>query len=74
MFMLNPKKGGAETAGNTTFYTSDWHNALKLGYDVKRLKYPEWLLILLEEIRINANVLVVLVIVWLLLFGYYCCR
>lgn len=22
---------------------SDWHNALKLGYDVKALRYPEWL-------------------------------
>ena len=57
MFMSNPKKGRAETAGNTTFYTSDWHNALKLGYDVKKLRYPEWLLILLEEIGIDANVL-----------------
>lgn len=22
---------------------SDWHNALKLGYDVKSLKYPDWM-------------------------------
>ena len=22
---------------------SDWHNALKLGYDVGGLRYPEWL-------------------------------
>jgi sugar (pentulose or hexulose) kinase len=22
---------------------SDWHNALKLGYDVKALRYPEWM-------------------------------
>lgn len=23
--------------------TSDWNNALKLGYDVQRLRYPDWL-------------------------------
>jgi len=23
--------------------TSDWHNALKLGYDVRTLQYPEWM-------------------------------
>ena len=23
--------------------TSDWHNALKLGYDVQALRYPDWL-------------------------------
>ena len=29
--------------------TSDWHNALKLGYDVHELQYPAWLLSLLRE-------------------------
>jgi len=28
---------------------SDWHNALKLGYDVHELKYPIWLLNLLRD-------------------------
>ena len=23
--------------------TSDWHNALKLGYDVQALQYPAWM-------------------------------
>jgi hypothetical protein len=26
-----------------TIYLSDWHNSLKLGYDVKTLSYPSWL-------------------------------
>ena len=29
--------------------TSDWHNALKLGFDVNELQYPPWLLSLLRE-------------------------
>lgn len=28
---------------------SDWHNCLKLGYDVQHLSYPEWILKLLKE-------------------------
>eukprot|EP01035_Chromulina_nebulosa_P029278 gene29278-38794_t len=32
---------------------SDWHNALKLGYDVTNLNYPEWLLKLLSDNSIN---------------------
>ncbi|KAL3796025.1 hypothetical protein HJC23_013082 [Cyclotella cryptica] len=31
------------------FVTSDWHNSLKLGYDVEHLSYPEWMLKLLKE-------------------------
>lgn len=57
IFMSNPKKCGAGAAANKRIYTSDWHNALKLGYDVRMLKYPEWLLALLEEIGIDAGVL-----------------
>lgn len=30
---------------------SDYHNALKLGYDVKELKYPKWL----EDLKIPIN-------------------
>ena len=30
-------------------YCSDWHNALKLGFDPDRLCYPEWLFNLLES-------------------------
>ncbi|NMG10758.1 FGGY-family carbohydrate kinase [Brasilonema sp. UFV-L1] len=31
---------------------SDYHNALKLGYDVEALKYPEWL----ENLKINLKI------------------
>ena len=47
----------AETVSNKKMYHSDWHNALKLGFDVKMLKYPEWLLTLLEDNGIDAGVL-----------------
>ncbi len=54
----------SEYVANTMFlsqtqYTSDWHNALKLGYDVKELTYPKWLLDCLndDEIKISPNVL-----------------
>lgn len=29
--------------------TSDWHNCLKLGYDVQRKEFPEWMSTLLKE-------------------------
>jgi sugar (pentulose or hexulose) kinase len=32
---------------------SDWHNCLKLGYDVRRLEFPSWMYQLLEE---GANI------------------
>jgi len=38
-------------------YVSDWHNALKLGYDVRSLEYPPWLMHCLESIGIPAYVL-----------------
>ncbi len=34
---------------------SDYHNALKLGYDVVNLCYPQWLLDLLSKERYRAN-------------------
>jgi len=40
---------GDGTSTGTRAFTSDWHNALKLGYDVHRLEYPAWLLSLLQE-------------------------
>ena len=42
---------------NQRKYTSDWHNALKLGYDVRSLEYPPWLMHCLESIGIPAYVL-----------------
>lgn len=32
----------AKLAGDSVF-RSDWHNALKLGYDIGKLRWPEWL-------------------------------
>lgn len=38
-------------------FCSDWNNALKLGYDVKSLEYPPWLLKLLAHSNINPTAL-----------------
>lgn len=38
-------------------FSSDWHNSLKLGYDVHSLSYPEWMLNLLFEEGILASFL-----------------
>ena len=57
IFMPIPKKCGAGSLANRRTYTSDWHNALKLGFDVKELAYPQWLLALLTEVGIGTDVL-----------------
>lgn len=44
-------------AGATQGATSDWNNALKLGYDVRLLSYPPWLLSLLEAHNLKEGVL-----------------
>jgi len=36
---------------------SDWHNCLKLGYDVRKLEWPSWLKTCLSEAGISLNVL-----------------
>lgn len=41
--------------GVTAVFTSDWHNALKLGYDVHNLEYPKWMTDLLHEQGINSD-------------------
>lgn len=43
-------KGGDETS-----FTSDWHNALKLGYDVHNLEYPMWMTELLSQEKIIST-------------------
>jgi len=57
IFLANPKQCGAGTTSNRRVYTSDWHNALKLGYDVRELKWPDWLVELLREVGIHSAVL-----------------
>ena len=52
-----PKKQcGAGMDVNQRIYTSDWHNALKLGYDVRNLCYPKWLCDCLSDLGIDSNV------------------
>ena len=50
---LSQQRCGAGDDYNRRRYTSDWHNALKLGYDVRQLKYPNWLTSCLEEVGIH---------------------
>jgi D-ribulokinase len=38
-------------------YYSDWHNCLKLGYDVRHLEWPPWLLDCLDACHLDRNVL-----------------
>lgn len=50
---LSQQRCGAGDDYNRRRYTSDWHNALKLGYDVRHLNYPSWLTSCLEGVGIN---------------------
>jgi D-ribulokinase len=38
-----------------THFTSDWNNALKLGYDVMNLEYPSWMSQLLKSEGIDIS-------------------
>jgi D-ribulokinase len=40
-----------------TYYCSDWHNCLKLGYDVRRLEWPPWLLECLDACNLDRQAL-----------------
>ena len=57
IFLSNPTKCGAGDIMNKREYVSDWHNALKLGYDVRNLCYPSWLKKCLAEANIDEGVL-----------------
>lgn len=57
LFLSDPIKCGAGDVRNKREYISDWHNALKLGYDVRKLCYPSWLVDCLSEVKMNENVL-----------------
>jgi sugar (pentulose or hexulose) kinase len=37
-------------------YTSDYNNALKIGYDVKALEYPRWMVDLLRALSLDAQI------------------
>lgn len=51
----------ASTNGNVSI-TSDWHNCLKLGYDVRSLKWPLWLMDCLRSVGVSETVLPALVV------------
>mmetsp|Transcript_2507 Transcript_2507/g.4692 ORF Transcript_2507/g.4692 Transcript_2507/m.4692 type:complete len:528 (+) Transcript_2507:306-1889(+) len=46
---MSPTTSTTNTNTGVREYVSDWHNALKLGYDVKTLQYPQWLLQFLQQ-------------------------
>jgi len=47
--MSDPKQCGKSKGAQRYLVRSDWHNCLKCGYDVRNLKWPEWLAECLEE-------------------------
>ena len=54
---LSKSPSSKKTTDEQLFPQSDWHNALKLGYDVHNLCYPAWLLAFLDERGISREVL-----------------
>lgn len=45
----NKKECGSGLQERKRIITSDWHNCLKLGYDVKNLQWPSWLVSCLQD-------------------------
>lgn len=43
------------SSASPRLFRSDWHNSLKLGFDVHSLRYPDWLIRLLEAEKINPS-------------------
>ncbi|CAB9497869.1 FGGY family of carbohydrate kinases, C-terminal domain [Seminavis robusta] len=41
--------------GNTWTVSSDWHNCLKLGYDVQKLEWPSWMKECLSDALADSN-------------------
>jgi len=42
---------------NLLGFASDWNNALKLGFDVKQLSYPDWMTQMLASVGVLTHVL-----------------
>jgi D-ribulokinase len=55
--LTNPLEEEEEEEQNLTYHISDWHNALKLGYDLYQLQYPSWLISLLQTLQIPMTIL-----------------
>ena len=48
-YLVHYLTGECATPTSPAMFHSDWHNALKLGFDVYKLEYPSWLLDLLKK-------------------------
>ena len=48
-YLVHYLTGERATTASPSVFHSDWHNALKLGFDVYKLEYPPWLLNLLQK-------------------------
>ena len=55
--MCEDPRCGAGVNANMQTVTSDWHNCLKLGFDVKTLEWPSWLLDLLHSVNTSSHTL-----------------
>lgn len=56
-FLKPAKTCGAGAAKNHVTVSSDWHNCLKLGYDVQALAWPAWLQNCLQSVGVSLSVL-----------------
>ena len=57
-FIRLNRTASSQSPINPNQLISDWHNALKLGFDVQELRYPQWLLSLLsEDMQMSTSVL-----------------
>lgn len=56
MNLLSSNKACGSNHNNVQVY-SDWHNCLKLGYDVRQLSWPPWLLDCLHDAGLAQSVL-----------------
>jgi sugar (pentulose or hexulose) kinase len=47
------RRCGAGQRSMSRTISSDWHNCLKLGYDVRKLEWPSWLLNMLQDAGVS---------------------
>ena len=56
VYLMSPdKKCGANLKASPV--CSDWHNCLKLGYDVRALEWPKWMIDCLASLDLSSDVL-----------------
>ena len=54
-FLAGDEKICGAGPANQRRVSSDWHNCLKLGYDVQNLKWPEWLTACLQDVGVSPE-------------------